>query len=147
MQEQGDPGAAGGRGRLQQLAASEQRGRSISFDAKLSERNEEAWGEKSLGFQSILEENINSGKDSVKNGKVKSGEQTKEHQPRWALKIFRGAPKTIFFNISGAEFGVEQKFLSLYSSLTVEERFHIGHAKEDLVIFNKQSDFGMILVR
>jgi len=33
----------------------------------------------------------------------------------------------------GAQFGVEQKFLSLYSSLTVEERFHIGHAKEDLV--------------
>ena len=50
-------------------------------------------------------------------------------------------PKNNFFNISGAQFGVEQKFLSLYSSLTVEERFHIGHAKEDLVIFNNQSDF------
>ena len=140
MQEQGDPGAAGGRRRLQQLAASEQRGGNISFDAKLSERNEEAWGEKFFGSQSILEEYINSGKDSVKNGKIKSGEQTKEHQPRWALKIFRGAQK-LFLNISGAQFGVEQKFLSLYSSLTVEERFHIGHAKEDLVIFNNQSDF------
>ena len=122
---------------MQPLAASEQRGRNISFDANLSERNEEAWGEKSLGFQSIFEENINSGKDSVKNGKIKSGEQTKEHQPRWALKIFQN----YFFNISGAQFGVEQKFLSLYSSLTVEERFRIGHAKEDLVIFNNQNDF------
>ena len=140
MQEQGDPGAAGGRRRLRQLAASEQRGGNISFDRNLSERNEEAWGEKSLGFQPIFEENINSGKDSVKNGKIKSGEQTKEHQPRWALKIFRGAQK-LFLNISGAQFGVEQKFLSLYSSLTVEERFHVGHAKEDLVILNYQSDF------
>ena len=137
MQEQGDPGAAGGRRRLQQLAASEQRGGNISFDTNISERNEEAWGEKSSGFQPIFEENINSGKDSVKNGKIKSGEQTKEHQPRWALKIFRGAQK-LFLNISGAEFGVEQKFLSLYSSLTVEERFHIGHAKEDLVIFKSK---------
>ena len=47
-------------------------------------------------------------------------------------------PQKLFFNISGAQFGVEQKFLSLYSSLTVEERFHIGHAKEDLVIFKSK---------
>lgn len=57
------------------------------------------------------------------------------------LKSSEETQKLFFFNISGAQFGVEQKFLSLYSSLTVEERFHIGHAKEDLVIFNNQSDF------
>jgi len=33
----------------------------------------------------------------------------------------------------GAQFGVEQKFLSLYSSLTEEERFQIGHSVRDLV--------------
>ena len=52
-----------------------------------------------------------------------------------------GEPLKLFLNISGAQFGVEQKFLSLYSSLTVEERFRIGHAKEDLVNFNNQNDF------
>ena len=56
------------------------------------------------------------------------------------LKPSEEPPKQ-FFIISGAEFGVEQKFLSLYSSLTVEERFHIGHAKEDLVIFNNRNHF------
>ena len=35
---------------------------------------------------------------------------------------------------TGAQFGMEQKFLSLYSSLTEEERFQIGHAQEDLVM-------------
>ena len=35
---------------------------------------------------------------------------------------------------TGAQFGMEQKFLSLYSSLTEEERFQIGHAREDLVM-------------
>ena len=54
------------------------------------------------------------------------------------LKSSEDPQKLLFFNSSGAEFGVEQKFLSLYSSLTVEERFHIGHAKEDLVIFKSK---------
>ena len=60
------------------------------------------------------------------------------------------SPKTFFFKhiSTGAQFGVEQKFLSLYSSLTVEERFHIGHAKEDLVVSNNnQNVFECLVVR
>ena len=76
------------------------------------------------------------------------------------IHLSRSPKKNFFKHIStGAQFGVEQKFLSLYSSLTVEERFHIGHAKEDLVVsnnnrnvfwmfscqvFNKKIDFWMI---
>ena len=41
--------------------------------------------------------------------------------------------KSLINLCTGAQFGVEQKFLSLYSSLTEEERFQIGHSVRDLV--------------